>query len=198
MIAGVGTSRIKPVNMAQNTGGQKKDPNAPTNVNQLQSAANSRVSALDQAAQKQKELQLKNKEDEIKRRQAAQKKYQSTQPKAPKLKEEVITEAPRGRPRKNTTSEDPGSDNIVVQLRKVISLRGQAPIKFVNGKVMFINPVLAHRLLSMYDNLRTSGEKHSFTMRIHKSPENLRDVLLGKKEVSKPKISLAGRITGNQ
>jgi hypothetical protein len=77
MIAGVGANRIKPVNMGQTTGGQKKEPNAPSNVNRLQAAANSRVSALDQAAQKQKELQQKNKEDEIKRRQAAAKKNQS-------------------------------------------------------------------------------------------------------------------------
>lgn len=87
MIAGVGAMRIKPVNMGQTTGGQKKEPNAPTNVNALQSASNSRVSALDQAAQKQKELQQKTREDEIKKRQAAQKKYQSSQPKAPTLGE---------------------------------------------------------------------------------------------------------------
>jgi hypothetical protein len=85
MIAGVSNTRIKPVNMGQTTGGQEKEPNAPSNVNALQSAANRRVSTLDQAAQKQKELQQKTKEDEIKKRQAAQKKYQSTQPKAPTL-----------------------------------------------------------------------------------------------------------------
>jgi hypothetical protein len=85
MIAGVGTSRIKPVNMAQKTGGIGSEPNAPHNVNQLQAASNSRVSALDQAAQKQKELQQKTKEDEIKRRQMAQKKYQSNSLKAPIL-----------------------------------------------------------------------------------------------------------------
>lgn len=69
MIAGVGNVRIKPVNMGQTTGGQKKDPNAPSNVNQLQAAANKRVAQLDAAAQKQKEMQQKNKEDQIKKRQ---------------------------------------------------------------------------------------------------------------------------------
>lgn len=77
MIAGVGKTRIKPVNMAQTTGGKKSGPNTPSNMNQLQSAANSRVSQLDQAAQKQKELQKKTREDEIKRRKAAQNKQQS-------------------------------------------------------------------------------------------------------------------------
>jgi hypothetical protein len=77
MIAGVGKTRIKPVNLGQTTGGQKKDPNAPSNVNALQSASNARVAALDQAAQKQKEQQTKERENEIKQRQAAQKKNQS-------------------------------------------------------------------------------------------------------------------------
>lgn len=85
MVSGVGAVRIKPVNMASTTGGKKSEPNAPTNMNALQSAANKRVSALDQASQNQKELQQKKREDEIKRRQAAQKKYQSTTLKPPTL-----------------------------------------------------------------------------------------------------------------
>jgi len=199
MIAGVGAVRIKPVNMGQNTGGQKSEPNAPSNVNQLQSAANSRVAALDQAAQKQKDQQEKDKQDQIKQRQAAANKAKANKPPVPKpTNEEYLDEAPRGRPPKNASSEDPGSDNIIVQLRKVITLRGQAPIKFVDGKTSVMNPGTAHRLLSMYDNLRTSGEKHSFSMRIHKSAESLRDVLMGRKEVHKPKISLGGKISGNQ
>ena len=87
MISGVGNIRIKPVNMASTTGGKKNEPNAPTNMNALQSAANKRVSALDQASQNQKELHQKNREDEIKRRQAAQKKHQSTALKPPTLGE---------------------------------------------------------------------------------------------------------------
>ena len=73
MISGVGTTRIKPVNLGQTTGGQKKDPNAPSNVNQLQAAANQRVSSLDKMAQDEKIQQKKTKENEIKRRQAARK-----------------------------------------------------------------------------------------------------------------------------
>jgi hypothetical protein len=73
MIAGVGNVRIKPVNLGHTTGGQKKEPNAPTNVNQLQNAANKRVAQLDKAAQQQKELQKKTKEDQIKQRKQQQK-----------------------------------------------------------------------------------------------------------------------------
>lgn len=70
MIAGVSANRIKPVNMAQKTGGISSEPNAPSNVNALQSAANARVAQLDQAAQKQKEQQTKDRENQIKQRQA--------------------------------------------------------------------------------------------------------------------------------
>ena len=77
MISGVGNVRIKPVNMAQTTGGKRGEPNAPSNLNQLQNAANKRVAQLDKAAQQQKELQQKTKEDQIKQRQAAQKSSQN-------------------------------------------------------------------------------------------------------------------------
>jgi len=68
MIAGVGAMRIKPVNMAHTTGGKRGSINAPSNLNQLQNAANKRVAQLDKAAQQQKELQKKTKEDQIKQR----------------------------------------------------------------------------------------------------------------------------------
>ena len=109
---------------------------------------------------------------------------------------EELDEARRGRPPKNKTAEDPGSDNIIMQLRKVITLRGQAPVTFVDGKKANLSPATAHRLLAMYDNLKTSTEKHSFSQRIHKSSDSMRDVIAGKKEIAKPKISLGGSYKG--
>jgi hypothetical protein len=115
----------------------------------------------------------------------------------PVRKEETeLDEARRGRPPKNKTDEDPGSDNIIMQLRKVISLRGQSPVTFVDGKKANISPATAHRLLAAYDNLRTSGEKHTFSQRIHRSADSMRDVIAGKKEIQKPKISLGGTYRG--
>ena len=109
------------------------------------------------------------------------------------IKEEVeLDEAKRGRPPKNKSESDPGSDNIIMQLRKVITLRGQNPVTFVDGRKAAVSPSTAHRLLAYYDNLRTTGEKHSFAARIHKSAESMRDVIAGKKEIVKPKISLGG------
>lgn len=108
------------------------------------------------------------------------------------IAEEDLDEARRGRPKKSE-GEDQESSNIIMQLRKVISLRGQVPIRFLDGKQSMMSPATAHRLLSIYDNLKTTGEKHSFASRIHKSAESLRDVMAGKKEVVKPKITLAGK-----
>jgi hypothetical protein len=78
IIAGVGNTRIKPVNMAQKTGGTK-EPNAPSNTGSLQAATNQRVSQLDKAAQQQKDTATKDRETEIKKRQqeAAQRAKQS-------------------------------------------------------------------------------------------------------------------------
>jgi len=109
---------------------------------------------------------------------------------------EELDEARRGRPPKNKTAEDPGSDNIIMQLRKVISLRGQNPVTFVDGKKANLSPSTAHRLLAMYDNLKTSAEKHTFSQRIHRSSDSMRDVIAGKKEIVKPKISLGGTYRG--
>ena len=109
---------------------------------------------------------------------------------------EELDEARRGRPPKNKTAEDPGSDNIIMQLRKVISLRGQNPVTFVDGKKANLSPSTAHRLLAMYDNLKTSAEKHTFSQRIHRSSDSMRDVIAGKKEIAKPKISLGGTYRG--
>jgi hypothetical protein len=109
------------------------------------------------------------------------------------IKEEIeLEEAKRGRPPKNKTESDPGSDNIIMQLRKVITLRGQNPVTFVDGKKSAVSPSTAHRLLAYYDNLRTTGEKHTFSQRIHKSADSMRDVISGKKQIIKTKISLGG------
>ena len=189
MVPGVGNVRIKPVNMAQKTGGTK-EPNAPSNVNSLQAAADKRVAQLDKAAQKQREQSEKEREKETAKRQKdAEARSKESQ------NEEFELDEARGRPKKSTGEE---SINIIMQLRKVISLRGQEPVTFANGARVQMNPGTAHRLLTMYDNLKTTGEKHAFSIRIHKSPESLRDVMAGKKEVVKPKISLGGKITGTQ
>ena len=107
--------------------------------------------------------------------------------------EDGLIEA-RGRPRKETTEEDPGSDNIIMQLRKVISLKGQSPVTFIDGHRTNIPPSAAHDLLTKYEMLRTTAEKHSFASRVHRSYSSMQDVLSGRAAVpeKKNKISLGG------
>lgn len=196
VVAGVGATRITPVNMGDNTP-RVGSKNAPKKVDSaLQNAANQRVTQLDKAAQQAKDSAEKTREQETAKRQRESEQRQKESKPTP-VKEEAIDEA-RGRPPKNISSEDPGSDNIINQLRQVITLRGQKPVSFVNGQKVNMNPGTAHRLLAMYDNLRTTAEKHAFSIRIHKSPDNVRDVIAGKKEPEKANISLGGKITGTQ
>lgn len=157
----------------------------------LQHDADRRRVQLDTFAQKRRNEQEKERARAQKEREKAAADRQKEAQKAIKTNEE-LDEARRGRPPKNKTAEDPGSDNIIMQLRKVISLRGQNPVTFVDGKKANLSPSTAHRLLAMYDNLKTSAEKHTFSQRIHRSADSMRDVIAGKKEIQKPKISLGG------
>ena len=111
--------------------------------------------------------------------------------------EEYIDEG-RGRPRKVKTEEDPGSEHVIMQLRKVITTRGHHKVQHVSGEKSHVEPAQAHKMLAHHDNLRTSSEKHEYANRLHKSAASMKDAMAGKAEVKKPKISLAGKITGTQ
>jgi len=184
-VGGVGSVRQTPVTMKSAGSSHMKGGS------HLQHDADRRRVQLDKFAQQRRDQQEKERERAQKEREKAAIDRQKEAQKAIKANEE-LDEARRGRPPKNKTAEDPGSDNIIMQLRKVITLRGQAPVTFVDGKKANLSPATAHRLLAMYDNLKTSLDKHSFSQRIHKSADSMRDVIAGKKEVQKPKISLGG------
>jgi hypothetical protein len=181
---------------------QPKAANAPASAAASQAAANAATAQKMRASEEAKRKQEEDRKRQEAERKAAADKAKAASPKPPTAPkptaEELELDEARGRPKANPTAEDPGSDNIIMQLRKVISLRGQAPVKFVDGKKSMMNPGTAHRLLTMYDNLKTSGEKHSFAARIHRSSDSLRDVLAGKKETHKPKISLGGSQHGSE
>ena len=114
------------------------------------------------------------------------------------FKEAALAEARAGRPKKNATEEDPGSEHVVMQLRKVISTRGQHKVTHVSGEKSDVSPAHAHKMLAHHDNLKTSSEKDSYAKRLHRSPSSMKDAMAGKAETHKPKISLGGKITGTQ
>lgn len=96
------------------------------------------------------------------------------------LANQDLDEAKRGRPRKNASEEEPEHEHIVMQLRKAVSLRGNYPITFANGKKSMLSQQSAQRLLDKHNDLRTSIEKDDFAKHIAKSADHLRDTLQGK------------------
>lgn len=48
--------------------------------------------------------------------------------------------------------------NIMVQLRKVVSLRGMKPVEFADGKTAKIDPKDAERMLAIYDKLKPASK----------------------------------------
>ena len=115
-----------------------------------------------------------------------------------KAYKEDINEARAGRPKKNATEDDPGSEHIMMQMRKVISLRGQHKVTHVSGEKSDVSPTQAHKAIAHHDNLKTSAEKDTYAKRLHRSASSMHDALSGKEEKAKPKVSLAGKITGTQ
>ena len=156
----------------------------------LQKIADARVKAKEKADQKQDEFRSKTTQQQIQQRKQAADQRKSAM-------EEYIDEG-RGRPRKVKTEEDPGSEHVIMQLRKVITTRGHHKVQHVSGEKSHVEPAQAHKMLAHHDNLRTSSEKHEYANRLHKSAASMKDALAGKEEPKRPKISLAGKITGTQ
>ena len=120
-------------------------------------------------------------------------KYHGYKTKVPATEEVAyVEEAKRGRPKMNASDEDPGSEHIMMQMRKVITTRGMHPVQFNDGKKHQMNPATAHRVLSHHDNLKTSQEKQEYAARVHRSKDSMNDALSGKPEEKKPKITLGG------
>ena len=61
----------------------------------------------------------------------------------------------------NTATDDDvksADKNIMVQLRKVVSLRGMKPVEFADGKKAKINPKDAEKMLSIYNTLKPASK----------------------------------------
>ena len=70
--------------------------------------------------------------------------------------------------------------NILIQLQKVISLRGQKPVEFGDGKKQKVHPNVASAALSMHRKLRRTDEKDAFQRKIGKSYRDLLNAVKGK------------------
>jgi hypothetical protein len=74
-------------------------------------------------------------------------------------------------------ADDEKDVNIIMQLRKVISLRGIKPVKFSNGKSVKLTVPQAQAALQKFNNKRTSLEKGAYMKKLQKSPEDFKKAL---------------------
>lgn len=87
---------------------------------------------------------------------------------------EKVNEARRGRPAKTPAANQDTETrhNIVHQLRKSVSLRGQHGVEFKDGKTHKISAKHASQALNKYNSLRTTGEKSNYQKQLHKSHDS--------------------------
>ena len=82
---------------------------------------------------------------------------------------------------KSTSKDREQADsNIMIQLQKVITLRGQKPVEFADGKKEKVHPNVASAALSMHRKLRRTDEKDAFQRKIGKSYRDLLNAVKGK------------------
>ena len=92
--------------------------------------------------------------------------------------EKAVSEK-RGRPRKDGTS-DGDLENIQMQLRKSVSLRGKKDVEFADGKKKKVNDKVARKVLQMIDKYRQSKDKQNIVNFISKAEKNLMSFASGK------------------
>lgn len=90
---------------------------------------------------------------------------------------EQVDEARRGRPSKTQDGDQEGIEHIMVQLRKVISLRGQKPVEFADGKKVNMQPKHAEMVLAKIASIRDGKKKQDFVNKISKSPDAMKQAM---------------------
>ncbi len=109
-----------------------------------------------------------------------------------------VTEARRGRPAKTPaagTQDTETRHNIVHQLRKSVSLRGNHKVEFKDGKSHKVSQQHAAQALNKYNSLRTTGEKARYQKDLHHSHDSFHTARQSKTPGAAPKkpgVSLGG------
>ena len=75
---------------------------------------------------------------------------------------------------------DNATKNIILQLRKVISLNGKNPVEFSSGKKEKVHPNVAAAALTKFEKLRRTDQKDEFQQKIAKSYKDLLNAVKGK------------------
>jgi hypothetical protein len=97
------------------------------------------------------------------------------------IQEESDLDEARGRPRKDgTKSVNDDRENIQMQLRKSVSLRGLKDVDFDDGKKVKVSARDAQSILSKLDAIKAPKERQNAVIHIAKSHNNLVDFASGK------------------
>jgi hypothetical protein len=97
------------------------------------------------------------------------------------IQEESDLDEARGRPRKDgTTGVSEDRENIQMQLRKSVSLRGLKDVEFDDGKKVKVSARDAQSILSKLDAIKAPKERQNAVIHIAKSHNNLVDFASGK------------------
>ena len=95
--------------------------------------------------------------------------------------EEVELDEGRGRPRKDgTTGGSEDRENIQMQLRKSVSLRGLKDVEFADGNKVKVSARDARDVLGKLDAIKAPRERQNAVVHIAKSHKNLVDFAKGK------------------
>jgi hypothetical protein len=178
----VNVSRVNPakVKKAFRLRAQGKDEDEEDKEKQSYSFPRSRPGVKDFKKGTTKVAEALDKQDEPKVKEIIKKLKGASQAHAGQAKdlEKAVSEK-RGRPRKDGTS-DGDLENIQMQLRKSVSLRGKKDVEFADGKKKKVDDKVARKVLQMIDKYRKPQDKQNIVNYIAKSEKNLMSFASGK------------------
>jgi len=73
--------------------------------------------------------------------------------------------------------------NIMMQLRKSVSLRGKFPVQFMDKKKVKVSPKIAQAVQTKYDSMKKASDKEKFQSKISKSYKDLLKALKEQLEI---------------
>ena len=92
------------------------------------------------------------------------------------IKEESDLDEARGRPRKDgTTGGSEDRENIQMQLRKSVSLRGLKDVEFADGKKVKVPAKVAQGVMSKINSIKDAKQKQNAVQHIAKSHKHMMD-----------------------
>jgi hypothetical protein len=93
-----------------------------------------------------------------------------------KMAEETELDEGRGRPRKDgTTGGSEDRENIQMQLRKSVSLRGLKDVEFADGKKVKVPAKVAQGVMSKINSIKDAKQKQNAVQHIAKSHKHMMD-----------------------